>query len=82
VAESFQFNGSIEEVHISNSARSAGWITTEYNNQSSPSTFYSVGGHQPSGGGGGTVTITMATSPSGLALTVDGTGCTTPCGYQ
>ena len=33
-------NGIIDEVRMSNVARSAGWIQTEYNNQSSPSTFY------------------------------------------
>jgi hypothetical protein len=37
------FNGALDEVRISNSARSGGWIAAEYNNQSSPSTFYSVG---------------------------------------
>jgi hypothetical protein len=37
------FNGSIDEVRISNSVRSADWIATEYNNQSSPATFYAVG---------------------------------------
>ncbi|MDD5742980.1 MAG: DUF2341 domain-containing protein, partial [Candidatus Peribacteraceae bacterium] len=36
------FNGSIDEPRISAVARSAGWISTEYNNQSSPSTFYTV----------------------------------------
>lgn len=36
-------NGIIDEVRISNTARSESWIKTEYNNQSSPSTFYSVG---------------------------------------
>ena len=35
--------GTIDEVRISNSARSVAWITTEYNNQNSPSSFYSVG---------------------------------------
>jgi hypothetical protein len=33
------FPGSVDEVRVSNTARSAGWITTEYNSQSSPSTF-------------------------------------------
>lgn len=37
------FNGSIDEVRVSNIARSNGWITTEYNNQFSPSTFYTIG---------------------------------------
>ena len=40
------FNGSIDEVRVSNTARSADWIKTEYTNQSKPSTFYSVGGLQ------------------------------------
>jgi hypothetical protein len=35
-------NGGLDEVRISNIVRSAAWISTEYNNQSSPSTFYSV----------------------------------------
>jgi len=32
----YYFNGSIDEVRISDTARSAGWIATEYNNQSVP----------------------------------------------
>ena len=32
----------IEEVRLANTARSAGWIKTEYNNQSDPSSFYSM----------------------------------------
>ena len=36
-------NGAIDEVRISNSARSADWIKTEYSNQNDPCTFYSVG---------------------------------------
>jgi hypothetical protein len=34
--------GAIDEFRVSNTVRSADWIATEYNNQSSPSTFYSV----------------------------------------
>ena len=41
-ASAYYFNGSIDEVRVSASVRSAGWIATEYNNQSSPSTFYTV----------------------------------------
>jgi hypothetical protein len=37
------FTGDIDEVRISSIARTATWISTEYNNQNSPSTFYSVG---------------------------------------
>jgi hypothetical protein len=36
------WSGSIDEMKVSATARSAGWIVTEYNNQSSPATFYSV----------------------------------------
>lgn len=36
------FNGSVDEVRIATVARSADWVTTEFNNQNSPSTFYAV----------------------------------------
>lgn len=36
-------NGTIDEARISTTARQADWVQTEYNNQSSPSTFYSIG---------------------------------------
>ena len=35
--------GSIDEVRIATTNRNAGWISTEYANQSSPGTFYTVG---------------------------------------
>lgn len=35
--------GAMDELRISNSARTADWITSEYNNQSSPGTFITVG---------------------------------------
>jgi prepilin-type N-terminal cleavage/methylation domain-containing protein len=38
------FNGSINELRVTTGInRSLGWITTEYNNQSSPAAFYTVG---------------------------------------
>ncbi|MEE8060684.1 MAG: DUF2341 domain-containing protein [Gemmatimonadales bacterium] len=40
-------DGKIDEVRISSVARSADWITTAYNNQNSPSTFYTVGSEEP-----------------------------------
>lgn len=36
------FTGDIDEARLRNSALSANWITTEYNNQNSPSTFYTA----------------------------------------
>ncbi|MEO6719375.1 MAG: DUF2341 domain-containing protein, partial [Ferruginibacter sp.] len=37
------FDGTIDEARVAGASRSAGWVLTEYNNQNSPSTFYSVG---------------------------------------
>ena len=36
----------LDEVRVSNTVRSAGWISTEYNNQNAPATFYTVGAEQ------------------------------------
>jgi hypothetical protein len=36
------FSGRIDEARVSSVARSQAWIATEYNNQNSPSTFYSL----------------------------------------
>lgn len=36
------FNGTIDEVRVSNVARSSNWITLCYNNHKNPATFYSV----------------------------------------
>ncbi len=38
------FNGQIDEMRVSSMVRSSTWISTEYNNQSSPSTFFSTFG--------------------------------------
>ena len=37
------FNGSLDEFEISNSKRTDGWIKDSFNNQSSPSTFMTIG---------------------------------------
>ena len=34
--------GSMDEVHVTNTTLSLDWVLTEYNNQNSPSTFYTV----------------------------------------
>jgi hypothetical protein len=41
------FYGLISEAHVSTVARSAGWISTEYNNQNSPSSFYTASSPMP-----------------------------------
>ena len=38
----YYFSGSFDEIRISDKVRSDGWMRTEYNNQSSPSTFYAL----------------------------------------
>ena len=38
------FNGRIDELRISDKVRTDGWLRTDYNNQFSPSTFYSIDG--------------------------------------
>jgi hypothetical protein len=45
------FGGTIDELRISSGERGADWILAEYNNQNSPSTFYTVGSETPLGGG-------------------------------
>ena len=40
------FAGQLDEVRVSNTPRLAGWIQTEYNNQFSPATFYSLGAEE------------------------------------
>ena len=37
------FDGITDELRVSNIVRSSDWISTEYNNQNNPSSFYSVG---------------------------------------
>jgi len=47
--------GRLDEVRVAKSALSADWILTEYNNQSSPATFYSISAHPNVWLGGTTV---------------------------
>ena len=85
-AGGYFYQGLLDEVRISNTLRSAAWIATEYNNESSPSTFLSEGTQQNSGAvaapafspAGGTytsaqmVTISSATSGASIRYTTDG----------
>jgi hypothetical protein len=75
------FNGVIDEVRVSDIARSADWIQTEYNNENSPSTFYSLASEEPvpvytltyTAGANGSVT---GTSPQTVNYGADGTAVT------
>lgn len=46
----YWINGNIDEIQISSTNRSTAWLATQYNNQSSPSTFYSIGAQATDGG--------------------------------
>ena len=39
------FDGTVDEVRISDTVRSADWIKTSYNNQSDPASFYTITNH-------------------------------------
>jgi hypothetical protein len=41
-----KFHGTIDEVRLSNIARSTGWITTCYHNQNNPTSFYTNGSEE------------------------------------
>jgi len=47
------WDGKIDEVRLSDIARSAGWLNTEFNNQNSPSTFFTSGVEETEDDGGG-----------------------------
>jgi hypothetical protein len=47
---SFSASAAIDEVRLSNVSRSANWITTEYNNQFAPTSFWSTGSETAFGG--------------------------------
>lgn len=43
VGSSWGYDGGLDEIRVSNIARSTDWISAEYTNQNTPGTFYSVG---------------------------------------
>jgi hypothetical protein len=73
------FKGLIDEVRISNIDRSDDWLTTEYNNQSSPGTFYSIATEENTDTTGITLTGGTATgSATGATHTADAGGNSAP----
>src|SRR5512136_1115277 len=67
------FRGTLDEVRISNIARSDGWIQTGYNNQYRPHLFVSAGTREaPCGGGGSCSGVTVDTTSSGWAQAASG----------
>jgi hypothetical protein len=60
------FAGSLDEIRVSNIARSANWILTEYNNQNAPGSFVVAGTPGAVGGGGATTSLFRSSTLSGL----------------
>lgn len=48
----YYFNGVLDEARISTVARTADWVITEFNNQKTPASFYTLGTETPLGGAG------------------------------
>jgi len=69
----FDFEGSMDEVRISNTTRSADWIATEYNNQNSPLFFISQLNAEPvlQTIEGSTITFNSGDSPKNITSTID-----------
>ena len=59
------YDGLIDEVRVSSVVRSANWITTEYNNQNSPATFYTLGSQEAAPAGSTARTQATRTQASG-----------------
>ena len=68
----FDFEGSMDEVRISNTTRNADWIATEYNNQSSPLTFVAQLNAEPvlQTIEGSTITFNSGDAPKTITSTI------------
>jgi len=42
-ADTTTYDGLIDELHVATATRTANWMTTEFNNQTAPNTFWSIG---------------------------------------
>jgi hypothetical protein len=62
------FGGDVDELHYRNGSLTADWIKQEYNNQSSPSTFFSLGSQT-----GIAVSPSVGVAPSIVQALVEGT---------
>jgi hypothetical protein len=81
-------NGVSDELRITNVPHSADWIQTEFNNQSSPDTFHTIGAleaystGEANVGGGIDPTITFTLSSTSCNLGVIGTSTPAICSYS
>ncbi len=68
------FTGSIDEVRVSSSARSSDWIATEYANQSSPSTFYSIESQTTTSSAPSIQLLSPTAAAMGAVVSIQGSG--------
>tara|TARA_R110002124_G_scaffold286310_1_gene466825 strand:- start:200 stop:8185 length:7986 start_codon:yes stop_codon:yes gene_type:complete len=68
----YDYEGGLDEVRISNITRSQDWVTTEYNNQSSPLTFFTQLNSEPilANIEAGTITYNSGDSPTVITSTL------------
>lgn len=66
--------GKLDEVRISNTNRSANWITTEYNNESAPGSFITFGSESTNGGGPVTLAGEVTINGANGAVQINGSG--------
>jgi RHS repeat-associated protein len=66
------FSGLIDEVRVSSVERSADWIAIEYNNQSSPATFVTIGSDLRFTNVPSITSITPTTGPVNTVVTITG----------
>ena len=67
-------SGSVDEVRVSTVVRSADWVATEYANESSPSTFYTVEGQVTSSSAPTIQLLSPAAGAIGAVITIQGAG--------
>jgi parallel beta-helix repeat protein len=71
------FNGIIDEARYSSVIRTAAWIETEFNNQSSPATFHSLGGEELNGAFCGADPATSTITAAPISISADGASTST-----
>ena len=65
-------NGTLDEVRISKIVRSADWVATEYNNESSPSTFFSTTAATQASSTAPVITSGVLSYSTGVSITLSG----------
>ena len=66
--------GSVDEVRVSSSTRSADWVATEFKNQSSPSSFYAVEAQATPNSAPTIQSLSPTSGQTGTVVTIQGFG--------